>query len=131
MDEKEFDSINVIPFVDIMLVLLTIVLVTATFISLRAIPVKLPESKYTKEIPAEKGITLVITKEGGIFFEKEPLTLSKLEELLKAYSSNTPVVLNVDKECPSQYLITLLDILKKNSFHKVSIKTLQKGHANE
>ena len=33
MDEKEFDVINVIPFIDIMLVLLTIVLTTSTFIA--------------------------------------------------------------------------------------------------
>jgi biopolymer transport protein ExbD len=131
MDEKEFDSINVIPFVDIMLVLLTIVLVTATFISVRAIPVKLPETKYTKEIPSEKGINLVITKEGEILFEKRGITLSELEELLKAHSSHTPVIVNVDKESRSQHLISILDLLKNYSFHKITIKTVHKGHAHK
>ena len=44
MDEKPFESINVIPFVDIMLVLLTMVLTTATFISTGRIPVSLPQA---------------------------------------------------------------------------------------
>ena len=42
MDEKGFESINVIPLVDVMLVLLTIVLTTSTFIAMGAIPVQLP-----------------------------------------------------------------------------------------
>jgi biopolymer transport protein ExbD len=42
MDEKPFETLNVIPFVDIMLVLLTIVLTTANFIATGRIPVALP-----------------------------------------------------------------------------------------
>ena len=41
MKEKEFDYINVIPFIDIMLVLLTIILTTSTFIAQGAVPVEL------------------------------------------------------------------------------------------
>ncbi len=41
MDEKEFDYLNVIPLVDVMLVLLTIVLTTATFVVTGRIPVDL------------------------------------------------------------------------------------------
>ena len=42
---KKFDQINVIPFIDIMLVLLAIVLMTATFIAQGKIDVNLPTSK--------------------------------------------------------------------------------------
>ena len=47
---KKFDSINVIPFIDIMLVLLVMVLTTATFIKQGVIPVNLPEAKATDQI---------------------------------------------------------------------------------
>jgi len=57
MDEKEFDYINVIPLVDVMLVLLTIVLTTSTFIATGALRVELP--KATKS-PAEIAKTLTI-----------------------------------------------------------------------
>jgi Biopolymer transport protein len=42
MEEKEFDYINMIPFIDVMLVLLTIVLTTSTFVATGVIPVELP-----------------------------------------------------------------------------------------
>ena len=45
MDESGFESINIIPLVDVMLVLLTIVLMTSTFIAVGAIPVELPKAE--------------------------------------------------------------------------------------
>lgn len=48
MDEKPFETINVIPFVDIMLVLLTMVLTTANFIATGRIPLALPQASQTK-----------------------------------------------------------------------------------
>ena len=53
---KKFDSINVIPFIDIMLVLLVMVLTTATFIKQGVIPVNLPEAKATDQIDTKKVI---------------------------------------------------------------------------
>lgn len=44
MDDKPFESLNVIPFVDIMLVLLTMVLTTASFIAVGRIPLSLPHA---------------------------------------------------------------------------------------
>ena len=44
---KPMAQINVIPFIDIMLVLLAVVLTTATFVAQGRIPVALPEAAYT------------------------------------------------------------------------------------
>ena len=49
MEEKEFDYINVIPLVDVMLVLLTIVLTTSSFIASGMIPVELPKASKSQE----------------------------------------------------------------------------------
>lgn len=51
MDEKPFDTINVIPFVDIMLVLLTIVLTTSSFIASGRVPIHLPRAAQSTEQP--------------------------------------------------------------------------------
>lgn len=50
MEEKEFDAINVVPLVDVMLVVLTIVLMTSTFIASGSLSVELPRaSKNVRE----------------------------------------------------------------------------------
>ena len=56
--ERELDQINVIPLVDVMLVLLVIVLTTATFITTGQIPVDLPTAKQAGD---RRDVPLVIT----------------------------------------------------------------------
>ena len=69
MQLKRFDTINVVPFIDIMLVLLVIVLTTATFVSLGMIPVDLGEAKASNPMNVKKDLVITITKEGAFFFQ--------------------------------------------------------------
>ena len=48
-DEQEFNYINVIPFVDIMLVLLTIILTTSTFVTTGILPISLPKVSRSRD----------------------------------------------------------------------------------
>ncbi|MDI6890307.1 MAG: biopolymer transporter ExbD [Thermodesulfovibrionales bacterium] len=66
MEEKEFDYINVIPFVDVMLVLLTIVLMTSTFIATGVIPVELPKASKSHE-ETLRTQTIEIDRNGNIY----------------------------------------------------------------
>lgn len=77
MDEKPFETMNVIPFVDIMLVLLTIVLTTSSFIASGRIPVNLPRaSKSVTE--ADKAVVIELSAAGGVYFNGRPATLESL-----------------------------------------------------
>ena len=67
---KRFDQINVIPFIDIMLVLLVMVLTTATFIKQGIIPVELPKAKTTQKENTKKEITVYVNKNGELFLKK-------------------------------------------------------------
>lgn len=122
MEEKEFDYINVIPLVDIMLVLLTIVLVTATFVVQGIIPVNLPHAKYAQKIKITT-YHIVITKNKEIFFENRKITFTQLEKILQTLSKNSQITLSVDKALRVEYLVKVLDLLKKYNLNKVYLKT--------
>jgi len=122
MEEKEFDYINVIPLVDIMLVLLTIVLVTATFIVQGSIPVKLPSAKYA-ESENIRSFQITINKDGEIFFENKKIGLEELEGVIKSIDRDSQISIFADKSAKVQSLISVLDILKKYDFKKATIKT--------
>jgi biopolymer transport protein ExbD len=122
MEEKEFDYINVIPLVDIMLVLLTIVLVTATFIVQGSIPVKLPSAKYA-ELKNIRSFQITINKDGEIFFENRKIGLEELEGVIKSIDKDSQISIFADKSAQVQSLISVLDILKKYDFKKATIKT--------
>jgi len=126
MEDKEFSSINVIPLVDIMLVLLTIVLITATFVVQGSIPVQLPQAKASQEENL-KGLIITITQEGKIFFENRMVSLSELERELEKYQKDSQVQVMADRRATVQSLVDVLDLLKRLGFKKVSIKTEVKG----
>jgi biopolymer transport protein ExbD len=126
MEDKEFSSINVIPLVDIMLVLLTIVLITATFVVQGSIPVQLPQAKASQEENL-KGLIITITQEGTIFFEDKKVSLLELERELEKYQRDSQVEVMADRRATVQSLVDVLDLLKRLGFKKVSIKTEVNG----
>jgi biopolymer transport protein ExbD len=120
---KRFDEINVIPFIDIMLVLLVMVLTTATFIKQGIIPIDLPEAKAVEKEKIEKEITVYVNAQGEMFFEKEKVDLKQLEEKLSSLSKEQTVVLRSDKESKFQDFVSVMDILKRLKHEQLYIIT--------
>lgn len=120
---KKFDSINVIPFIDIMLVLLVMVLTTATFIKQGVIPVNLPEAKATDKEDVKKEVTVYVNEKGEMFFEKEKVNIATLEKKLSAISKKQTVVLRSDKESKFQDFVSVMDILKRLGHEQLYIVT--------
>ena len=122
MDEKEFDNLNVIPLVDVMLVLLTIVLTTSTFIARGAIPIDLPKVVHRSD-ERVKPLTIEIDPRGAIFFNAASLTLQSLKDKLQPIGRTTPVLIRADRGIPLQGFIDVLDLVKGCGFTRVSIQT--------
>jgi biopolymer transport protein ExbD len=120
---KRFDEINVIPFIDIMLVLLVMVLTTATFIKQGIIPVDLPEAKATQKEELKNEVTVYVNEKGEMFFEKEKLSLSDLETKLSQLSKTKTVILRSDKESKFQDFVSVMDILKRLGHEQLYIIT--------
>ena len=121
--KKRFDEINVIPFIDIMLVLLVMVLTTATFIKQGVIPVELPEAKASKKEDVKKEITVYVNAKGEMFFEKEKVDAKNLEQRLSGIAKDQTVVLRSDKESRFQDFVTVMDILKRLKHEQLYIVT--------
>ncbi len=124
MQRKKFDQINVIPFIDIMLVLLVIVLTTATFIAKGVIPLDLPSAKSAKELPLKK-VSISITKDGKIFVDKEPVTLSALTKRLQGLSKKSEIIIRSDKNSKFETFIAVLDTLKSQGFANIAVETVK------
>ncbi len=123
LQRKKFDTINVVPFIDIMLVLLVIVLTTASFIQTGIIKLDLPTgSSEIKEKP-KKELKISIKKDGTIFFDKEKIDKKDLEKKLLTHNKKIPINLYCDKEAQFDKFVFLLDILKKNNYENLGIIT--------
>ena len=123
MKLKKYDSINVIPFIDVLLVLLAIVLLTSTFITKGIIPISLPNSNNADNLKPDKEIILVIQENGDLFIEDRPETLENIEQIILKSSKETPIHINTDKNSKFESFVQVLDMLKKHSYSNVSIVT--------
>lgn len=125
MDEKEFSSINVIPLVDVTLVLLTIVLVTSTFIATGLIPVDLPRASRTDEAPMKTQM-VEIDSAGSLFFNGRPVDEAALRGGMEQVDRGMPVLIRADRELHLQRFVDVLDLVKTLGFTRVSLQA--EGH---
>ena len=73
-------DINVTPFVDVVLVLLVIFLITAPML-LGGIDVRVPKTE-TRNIQPEERLVLTVTKDRGVFLDNQPISLDRLSKVL-------------------------------------------------
>lgn len=122
MEDRGFDFMNVIPLVDVMMVLLTIVLMTSTFIASGAIPVELPKVTQNQKAVIKTAM-IVVDNQGMIYFESAPTTLQGLKEKMNALGRETPVLVKADRYVAVQACVDVLDLLSGSGFKKVGLQT--------
>jgi biopolymer transport protein ExbD len=122
MEDKEFSNMNVIPLVDVMLVLLTIVLTTSTFIATGAIPVQLPKAA-SGDAAVLKSKTIEIDSRGNLFLEAKPVSLVVLRDELLALPRSLPIQIRADRTIALQIFVDVMDVVKGLGFTRMSLQT--------
>lgn len=111
-------GLNIVPFIDIMLVLLAIVLSISTFIASGQIKVDLPTAKNAVA-NNDKKHEIVISKNSEIFLNDK-----RLEIINKAFDdieNSQLIVLKVDKDAPFESFVKVLDELKNKGHENLAI----------
>jgi biopolymer transport protein TolR len=115
-------EINVTPFVDVMLVLLVIFMVTAPLLQ-QGIDVDLPRAKG-KELPPQERITVVIKKDRTIYMNKTKVTMPVLRQKLEAISTLNPnIFLKADKTVPYGFVVEIMGEIKASGIEKLGMIT--------
>ncbi len=122
MKVKKFDSMNVIPFIDIILVLLAIVLIFSTFIAQGRIEITLPKAS-TNEQTDLKFKELIIDAKGQLIFQEKGLEIEQLKEILITLPKDTPISLRADENTPFKTFVKIIDTFKELEMDKISIIT--------
>jgi biopolymer transport protein ExbD len=124
MEEKEFDYINMIPFIDVMLVLLTIVLMTSTFVAGGIIPVELPRVVAEHEKTMKSNV-VEIDNTGVIYYQGKQVSLSDLGQKVKSVPREASFLIRADRTIPLQSFVEVIDLIKTHGFKKISLQTEQ------
>ena len=124
-DDDLITDINVTPLVDVVLVLLIILMVTATAIVSKTLPVELPtaqESEPTEAVSRTLGIT--IDEEGDLFLDREPVSLDQLESQVRAAKAEDPevkAILAADGRIRHARVVQIIDLLRRLEVTKFAI----------
>ena len=125
-----FDTINVIPLIDVILVLLAIVLTTASFIVKDNLKIELPETASTQNYipPADQTpIRFDIDKDNQLYLEEQPQTLQFAEQFLKTLAKEQTIIIQVDKKAEFGAFVSLIDTLKAQQLNNLTILTQSKS----
>ena len=120
-------EINVTPFVDVMLVLLIIFMVTAPLLA-AGVPIDLPESRANALAPEEDPVTLSIDGDGFIYFGEERLAPGELPERLAdirpgADGALPQVTLRADQGLQYGRVMAVMGELNRAGFNAISLVT--------
>jgi len=121
---QALSEINVTPFVDVMLVLLIIFMVTAPLLQ-QGIDINLPQAKGKEMSPSER-IEITIKKDGRIYLDKAVITLSALSARLSK-STNREVFLKADKDVPYGLVVEVMGELREIGIDKLGMVTEPKA----
>jgi len=123
--DHELNQINVIPLVDVMLVLLVIVLTTATFITTGQIPVDLAKAKESTAQPDDP-IRITLTAKGDVFLNDQEISRDSLIARLQEFPKKSLVVVRADRVIKLEQFVDVVDEVKSEGFQQVSLAVERK-----
>ncbi|EAV9673023.1 TonB system transport protein ExbD [Campylobacter upsaliensis] len=118
------EGLNIIPFIDIMLVLLAIVLSLSSFIAHSKIELKLPVSENSTSFnESQNKFFIVINERDEFFLNDEKVNLDQLKNAILALDKDTMVALKSDKFAKFESFVKIIDLLKIKEHEKIQIIT--------
>ncbi len=127
---KPLSEINVTPFVDVMLVLLIVFMVTAPLLTV-GVPVELPKTKAKSIAESEEPLVITVNAEGLVFIQDTEVEIENLVPRLKAITENkadTRIYLRGDKDINYGRVMEVMGTVNIAGFTRVAlIAELPKG----
>lgn len=123
--KKRAGGINITPFVDVLLVVLVIFILTSNA-SIPGLKVDLPKASASMPLEKPKTKAVTIDNGGNVFLDAYPVTLAELEQRLrteKALTPDFPVIVRGDSAVQYAKVVEVLDLLRRIELNQVGLVT--------
>ncbi len=123
---KKIDSLNLVPFIDIMLVLLVIVLVSASFSVSSQLPIQIPKvDEGAQNSVDSKRLHIALDKDGKIYVNTQAVDKVELYGYLRSVDTDTNIVIKADKDANVQQFVDVMAALQYFGLTNVFTEVIQ------
>lgn len=123
---KKKPRIEIIPMIDTMFFLLVFFMIATLSMTIQhGMPVSLPTAESSTD-SLDEHVSLTLTREGTLYYNKEAITLQVLEKRLanlRQTSSKPSLLINADKQVPHGQVIKVMDLIRLSGITSMSIAT--------
>ena len=129
-DEPE---INLIPFIDILLVVLIFLMLTTTYNRYAELRIRLPVANAEAPRPSPQEIAVAVTQDGRYVVQRQALsspTVAALVDALRAAANgmdNPVVVINADASTAHQAVVNVMDAARRSGLGQITFATQESG----
>ena len=119
-------SINIVPLVDVLTVLLFFFLVTMQFKQLSALNITVPEIKTAGKNEIKERVVIALSPEGALYLNEQLLELQAFEQAISLIGEATPeipVLLIADEDVPLKYVTQVMDVCRSSQLNKISLQS--------
>jgi biopolymer transport protein ExbD len=126
MHIKRYNEINLVPLIDVLLVLLVVVLLTSSFVVHQVLKVDLPNATQGEAVADHKPIVvLVLDAQGKLYWHDEATDLAEVSSRLSALPIDSHVDIRVDAACGFAAVVSVVDLLKSMKMTRFALHTQQ------
>ncbi len=121
-DNEVISGINVTPLVDVVLVLLVVLMVTATYVASRSIPVDLPRAATSEATTGVLALTL--DRKGKLYLDGKPVSMALLRERVRQARWQDPsirAIIAADEQARHGQVVVAIDLLRQEGVHRFAI----------
>ncbi|MGB0289652.1 MAG: ExbD/TolR family protein [Opitutales bacterium] len=123
---RQGPTINIVPLVDVLTVLLFFFLVTMQFRQVTALNITAPEIETAGKNKIDEQVILAVDAEGAFFLNDQRLEKEALDAALQVAGEVTPeipVLLIADEEAPLKHVTEVMDLCRKNRLNKIRLQS--------
>ena len=119
-------SINIVPLVDVLTVLVFFFLVTMQFKQVSTLNITVPEIKTAGKNDIKERVVIALSPEGTLYLNDQLLELTEFEQAITLIGDTTPeipVLLIADENVPLKHVTEVMDICRSNQLNKISLQS--------
>jgi biopolymer transport protein ExbD len=123
---RRIPSINIVPLVDVLTVLLFFFLVTMQFKQVSSLNITVPKIETAGENEIAEQIVIAVSPEGEFFLNDQPVKKAQLENAIKLAGELTPempVLLIADEDVALKKVTEVMDICRSNQLNKIRLQS--------